>query len=197
MNSLQSFYEHHYPKVIALLTQELDSRYTYHGLRHTQDVIEQCVQIGQALGCSEEEIDSLKIAALFHDLGFLNVRKGHEEESAKMFRASADGVLALNFIEIISSCILATTMPQNPKNKLEQIICDADLDYLGRGDFPAISLDLFNEMLACGELDDQRKWDEIQVVFLDKHQFHTAYNQERRNQQKQQHLLDIKKRINV
>lgn len=197
MNALKSFYDHHYPKVIALLTHELDSRYAYHGLRHTQDVIEQCVQIGQALGCSEEEIDLLKVAALFHDLGFLAVRKGHEEESAKMFKASADGFLALNFIEIISSCILATTMPQNPKNKLEQIICDADLDYLGREDFPVISQDLFNEMLACGELNDQRKWDEIQVVFLDKHHFHTSYNQERRNQQKLQHLLEIKKRINV
>lgn len=197
MNSLKTFYEEHYPRVIELLSHELDSRYSYHGLRHTQDVIEQCMQIAHALGCSEEEVDLLKVAALFHDLGFLNVRQGHEEESAKMFRASADGVLALNFIETISACILATTMPQNPKNKLEQIICDADLDYLGREDFSSISQDLFNEMLACGELSDQRKWDEIQVVFLDKHQFHTIYNQERRNQQKQHHLLEIQNRITL
>jgi hypothetical protein len=95
----------------------------------------------------------------------------------------------------ISSCILATIMPQNPQNLLEKIICDADLDYLGRSDFEKISLDLYQEMNACGEISDQHKWDEIQVVFLDKHHYHTSFNQSRRNEQKSLHLAAIKERL--
>ena len=33
----------------------------------------------------------------------------------------------------------ATKIPQTPLTKLEEIICDADLDYLGREDFFEIS----------------------------------------------------------
>ena len=41
--------------------------------------------------------------------------------------------------DLFSQLILATKVPQKPKNKLEKIICDADLDYLGREDFDNIS----------------------------------------------------------
>jgi uncharacterized protein len=85
MESLIEFYQEQYPKVVQQLTHGLDARYTYHGLRHTLDVIEQSEQIGIALKCSEQEIQLLKIAALFHDLGFIQTRKGHEKASAELF----------------------------------------------------------------------------------------------------------------
>ena len=49
---------------------------------------------------------------------------------------------------------------------LEQIICDADLDYLGRDDFPAISDTLRRELRDHGKIKSDRLWDEIQVKFL-------------------------------
>jgi predicted metal-dependent HD superfamily phosphohydrolase len=128
-------------------------------------------------------------------LGFLHVRKGHEKASSDLFLAASERKINDIQRQQISACILATTMPQSPKNLLEQIICDADLDYLGRSDFYEISQDLFHEMHACGEMRDQKTWDEIQVVFLDKHQFHTPFNQSRRNEQKNKHLAAIKERL--
>ncbi len=195
MEALIQFYQEQYPLVVRQLTHGLDARYTYHGLRHTLDVIEQSEQIGMAMQCSKEQIQILKIAALFHDLGFLNVRKGHEKASAELFLLASEQKLNDTERHQISSCILATTMPQMPQTLLEQIICDADLDYLGRNDFFEISQDLFHEMYACGEMSDQKTWDEIQVVFLDKHHFHTSFNQSRRNEQKSQHLAAIKERL--
>ena len=158
-------------------------------------MIEQSEQIGIALNCSEREIQLLKIAALFHDLGFIQTRKGHEKASAELFLLASEHKINDIQRQQISACILATTLPQSPQNLLEQIICDADLDYLGRNDFEEISQDLFQEMHACGEMSDLHKWDEIQVVFLDKHHFHTSFNQSRRNEQKSQHLAAIKERL--
>ena len=196
MEALKQFYQAQYPKIIEHLTHSLDSRFAYHGVRHTLDVIEQSITIGQALQCSESELEILKIAALFHDLGFLNIRKGHEKASAEMFVQICNNALNTDLQQEIVQCILATTMPQSPKSKLEQIICDADLDYLGREDFQSISQNLFDEMMACGELSDQKKWDDIQVVFLNNHHFHTAFNQARRDQQKKINLSEIQARLN-
>ena len=195
MESLIEFYQEQYPIVVQQLNHGLDTRFAYHGLRHTLDVIEQSEQIGIAMQCSEEQIQILKIASLFHDLGFLNIRKGHEKASSDLFLSASEHKINDIQRQQISACILATTMPQSPQNLLEQIICDADLDYLGRNDFFEISQDLFHEMHACGEMSDQKTWDEIQVVFLDKHHFHTSFNQSRRNEQKSQHLAAIKVRL--
>ena len=45
---------------------------------------------------------------------------------------------------------MATEIPQNPKTHLEMIMCDADLDYLGRYDFETISNNLYTEFLDFG-----------------------------------------------
>jgi predicted metal-dependent HD superfamily phosphohydrolase len=195
MESLIKFYQEQYPIVVQQLNHGLDTRFAYHGLRHTLDVIEQSEQIGLAMQCTEEQIQILKVASLFHDLGFLHVRKGHEKASSDLFLSASEHKINDIQRQQISACILATTMPQSPQNLLEQIICDADLDYLGRSDFYEISQDLFHEMHACGEMSNQKTWDEIQVVFLDKHHFHTSFNQSRRNEQKNQHLAAIKERL--
>jgi len=56
MEALKQFYQAQYPKIIEHLTHSLDSRFAYHGVRHTLDVIEQSITIGQALQCSESEL---------------------------------------------------------------------------------------------------------------------------------------------
>lgn len=197
MEELNQFYQRQYPIVLDALSNQLDKRYLYHGLRHTLDVIEQSEIIAISSGCNSQDIAILKNASLFHDLGFLQTRKGHEVASAEMFEFAAKDSLSLDSIEKIKSCILATTMPQTPNTLLERIICDADLDYLGRDDFEKISFDLFQELLSCGEIESQEKWDAIQVVFLDKHEFHTSFNQNRRNKMKLGNLNNIKKRLSA
>ena len=92
-----------------------------------------------------EEYFILKTAVLFHDMGYIDQYNDNEIFGVKY----AEKILPkYNFsksqIKKISNLISATKVPQNPKNKLEKIICDADLDYLGRVDFLEISDSLKN-----------------------------------------------------
>jgi predicted metal-dependent HD superfamily phosphohydrolase len=196
MTELSAFYLQHLESVLQRLKDGLHKHYYYHDVRHTLDVIEQSQAIGKLEGVTERELEILKIAALFHDTGFLKVRSGHEQASIDFFQAIG-GLSSLTYedCDIITGCIRATHMPQNPMNQLECILCDADLDYLGREDFSLIGENLFLEMSACGEMNDRFTWDNLQVKFLEAHNYHTPSNQSRRNAKKEENLKEVRLRV--
>jgi predicted metal-dependent HD superfamily phosphohydrolase len=196
MTELSVFYLQHLESVLQRLKDGLNKHYYYHDVRHTLDVIEQSQAIGKLEGVTPRELEILKIAALFHDTGFLKVRSGHEQASIDFFQA-VGGLSSLTYedCDIITGCIAATHMPQNPKTHLERIICDADLDYLGREDFNLIGENLFLEMSACGEMSDRFTWDNLQVKFLEAHNYHTVSNQNRRNARKEANLKEVRLRV--
>lgn len=82
--------------------------------------------------------------------------------------------------------------PQAPRNKLARILCDADLDYLGRPDFVRIGSTLFTEMKHYGVLSTEREWNELQERFLERHKYFTATNKRLREPVKQEHLAAVK-----
>ncbi len=83
---------------------------------------------------------------------------------------------------------MATKIPQHPKTKLECILCDADLDYLGREDAPAIANTMFQEQLLHSKNLDEKTWDELQIGFLKNHHYHTSYSLQHRDAGKQAYL---------
>ncbi|MEY2937901.1 MAG: hypothetical protein RL062_490 [Bacteroidota bacterium] len=188
VSELEKYFNDQYPKVIEALQTQLNPNYLYHNLRHTQDVIDCTQVIGKAEGLSELDLVVLKIAALFHDTGFIHQRKSHEKAGVEYFTQQANGVLDPTFIEIISRCIMATQMPQQPHSLMEQVICDSDLDYLGREDFFDIGADLFTEMKLCNEISNTQDWDLLQIQFLEHHHFHTNFSRTHRDPIKQEHL---------
>jgi predicted metal-dependent HD superfamily phosphohydrolase len=142
---------------------------------------------------SDEELFLLRIACLYHDSGFLFTYKGHEEKSCELVRAELIQFgLGMPDIDTVCGMIMATQLPQTPKNKLEEIICDADLDYLGRYDFFPIAQNLFLEMKAYGLVNNENEWNEIQENFLETHHYFTEINQKARESKKQEHLTVIK-----
>jgi uncharacterized protein len=86
---------------------------------------------------------------------------------------------------------MATKIPQTPQTTLEKILCDADLDYLGRDDFYSIGNKLFEEMKTRGFVESEREWNLIQKTFLESHRYHTGYSRSNREAKKQQHLQEI------
>jgi hypothetical protein len=88
---------------------------------------------------------------------------------------------------------MATRIPQAPRNKLARVLCDADLDYLGRGDFERIGNTLFAEMKTYGVLKNEREWNELQVRFLERHSYFTGTNKEQREPVKQEHLAAVRR----
>jgi hypothetical protein len=90
---------------------------------------------------------------------------------------------------------MATKIPQTPHSRLEEIICDADLDYLGRPDFFPISDSLYEEVKIKGWVTDKREWNIKQVAFFRSHHYFTATSKKLREGEKQKHLEMIKAMI--
>jgi len=76
-------------------------------------------------------------------------------------------------VERICSVIMATKLPPKPSNLLESIICDSDLDYLGRSDFIPVSNTLFEELKAQNKMGSLNDWNKLQIKFISGHQYFT------------------------
>ena len=152
----------------------LDTRLTYHCIEHTLDVIKHSTRIALDEGVNEKETYLLAIAALYHDTGFLYTYAGHEKRSCEIFIQDTN---VFDFTEgeknIILELIMSTKVPQLPKNLLQKIICDADLDYLGRNDFTEIAERLRKEFFRYRIVANLEDWQSLQMRFLQKHQYHT------------------------
>jgi HD superfamily phosphodiesterase len=130
--------------VLDKLEKELPGNLFYHNSKHTVDVVTQVELIGLGEGVSDEDLLLLKTAALFHDTGHTISYNNHEYFSTLVAREILPTYyFTTSQIDTICELIMATKLPPNPRNKLEEIMCDADLDYLGRSDMIPVSNSLY------------------------------------------------------
>lgn len=175
--------------VINMLRNNLPQNYYYHNPEHTIYVEETALEIGRYEACTGEELELLSIAALWHDTGYVKMYRHHEEESCSMARQFLPEYgYSIAEIDIICGIIMATKIPQTPKTKLEQILADADLEYLGSELFEVKSDSLFRELQSRNPLMTKEKWDQMQVSFLQKHHYFTRFCKEYREPVKQTYL---------
>ncbi|NCU32591.1 MAG: phosphohydrolase [Candidatus Moranbacteria bacterium] len=140
----------------------------------------------------------VKTACLFHDSGMLKTYIGHEEASCELVSETLPkfGYLP-EAIASINKMIMTTKLPQSAESQLEKIICDADLDYLGRDDFYMIShrlkyeWDIYNIRKTS-----LKEWYRLQIDFLKNHRFFTRSAITSREQRKQQNLMEIFEMLN-
>jgi len=160
--------------ILDKLEKELPSRLYYHNLKHTIDVINGVEVLGRGEKITEEELLLLKTAALFHDAGHIISSPGHEYHSCTIAREYLKKfTYTPEQIDMICDIIMATMLPPTPHTLLQQIICDADLDYLGRRDFIPVSDTLYKELHAQNLIGTLNDWNKMQVKFLTHHQFFT------------------------
>ena len=180
-------------RMLIILKEELPPELSYHSYEHTLDVLHATEQIAKGENVSLDEMLLLKTAAVFHDMGYIHSRVNHEQKSCMIARKilASEGIPE-GAIEKICELILATQVPQNPKDLLGQIICDADLDYLGRDDYFPISQNVFTEFKYFGILKDAQEWKKMQIKFLESHQYFTKTANSLRNVKKEENLLKIK-----
>lgn len=177
---------------MGLLEDKLDPSLHFHSLEHTLSVYLNVKEISAGMNLNIEDTYLVKIAALFHDTGFLKVYTGHEAESCLIAQEKLKTYGLLDDeISKISGMIMATKIPQSPKTNLENILCDADLMYLGTDKFREIG-DLLhcelNETFGQMSLQD---WDMIQIRFLENHHYHTSYCIEKYAPVKQKNLENL------
>lgn len=179
--------------ILNKLRAELPNGLTYHGFHHTLDVHRTASALCVTEGIKGEMVQLIKTAALLHDAGFVkNQHAGHEHQGcllAKSILPEFD--YTPEHIELICGMIMATKIPQSPTTLPEQIICDADLDYLGRTDFYTIGSSLFEELSLYNLIGDEQTWNKLQVSFLSAHRFHTKTNQKLREPVKQAYLKEL------
>jgi predicted metal-dependent HD superfamily phosphohydrolase len=183
--------------VSGLLKNETPEGYTYHTLAHTQDVVKNAVFIGIKEKLPEEEMNTLRLAAWFHDVGYVKKYQGHEEESAKM---------AVKFLErhgveenirtAVAESIRATTFPQSPKSRIAKVLCDADFMHLGQENYFEQAEKLRQEQKNAGIRKLKKaEFDQESVRLFEEHNWHTVFCQNNLEETKQKNLELLKERI--
>lgn len=179
--------------ILDKLEKELPANLYYHNVKHTVDVVTQVELIGFGEGVTDEELLLLKTAALFHDAGHTISYDNHEYFSCLIAREMLpEFFYTTTQIDTICDLIMATKLPPKPANKLEQIMCDADLDYLGRSDMIPVSQTLYMELKERSKIKSNNDWNNLQMKFISGHQYFTETARNLREVNKQMQIERIR-----
>jgi uncharacterized protein len=176
------------------LRNELPATLTYHTLEHTMDTLKMVKQLNVLEGIDPHKGLITETAALFHDAGMMRTYKEHEIASTEIARSSLP-LFDYSQPEIDQICdlIMVTRLPQRPADHNGQILCDADMDNLGRNDFfiQSFRLKLELEMNGIATM-TVKEWLENLIVFLDNHTFFTSAAISMRQHQKDKNFSELK-----
>lgn len=182
--------------ILTKMENELPKNLYYHNLKHTIDVITEVEIIGRKEGITEAEMLIIKTAALFHDTGFILSYNDHEEFGVKLARHILPQYkYTEKQIDEVSNLIMHTKHPPQPESLLEMIMCDADLDYLGRTDFIPVSGNLYRELKEYGKIKSIDEWNRLQIRFIENHQYFTKTARNMRNVNKYKQLEKLRELI--
>jgi predicted metal-dependent HD superfamily phosphohydrolase len=180
--------------VLSLFRSQKDKTFIYHNLAHTESVVKASSQIANHYQLNEKDFFIVTTAAWFHDTGYFTDYKNHEAKGGEM----AATFLRNNYLDEVTvtavvNCILATRVPQSPKNQLEEIVCDADLFHLGTDDFPE------NNKLMRKETETKKginiskdEWRQGTILLFEMHHYFTDYCQLLLNDKKRENLEKLK-----
>lgn len=179
--------------ILSRIEAELPPFLYYHSFAHVLDVYKSMLLLAEAEGVGGEDLELLKIAVYYHDCGFVVRLQEHEAAGCDIARNTLPEFgYSYHQIERICGMIMATRLPQSPKNLAEQIICDADLDYLGREDFWSIGNNLYKELSHLDIVKSEQDWNRLQLSFLQNHTYFTKSARQSRQSQKMEHLSKVK-----
>ena len=183
--------------VTALLSEKLPHWAVYHNLLHTEQVADAAQEIGEGIRLGKSELEVVLLAALFHDVGYIDAVEGHEERAAGL---AMEHLSSKNYppqrIELVVGCIRATKMPQSPKNSLEEVLCDADLSHIGKKRFFERSdlLRMEIEMRTGVSLTDV-EWLQKNIEFASAGTFFTLYAREEWSGRRRKNLVKLQERL--
>ena len=149
--------------ISSLLTTELSENCVFHTIKHTLDVVSNAEIIGRYCKLDENSLNVLRICALFHDVGYVDAYDDHELYSAKRARTYLQSKnIDPEIIDQVEKAILSTKTPQNPKDQISRILCDADLMNMTFDDY-------------FEQIDLMRKeWEKVGKAKLNSHEFHIS-----------------------
>ncbi|MBL85886.1 MAG: phosphohydrolase [Winogradskyella sp.] len=179
--------------VFNLLSDKLPNTFIYHNYTHTQRVVKSTKELIENSKISKEESHILELTALLHDIGYTVNSENHEAESVKLAQAflKEKGVEE-NIINAVSSCIMATKFDEEPSNKLEEIIRDADASHFGKKYFNEASEFLRKELELRGIKNyTPAEWRAENIKVLTEHSFYTEYALKKWQPRKEKNLAKL------
>ncbi|MBK9015810.1 MAG: HD domain-containing protein [Saprospiraceae bacterium] len=161
--------------VINLLKLGLKPEHRYHDLNHTLSMRDASQELGRRYRLSEEELELLELAGLFHDTGFTKTYVGHEDVSREI---ATDFLQKEQFdpakIEQVNRLIEVTKVGVEPELLLEKIIKDADFNTNG-ATYEEKSEALRKEWeVFCNQKMTDDEWTENGLKFWESHRFYTG-----------------------
>ncbi len=168
--------------------------FKYHNLHHTREVVDIVKDLAEKSGLNSDDVELLIIAAWFHDAGYPETIPLHEERSAEIaeeFLRKKD--YPAEKTDAVKKLILSTKVPQNPVNKLENIMCDADIAYIGKKDFMSRINLLRQEWKETMQREySDTEWFKENIRFLESNSFHTEYAKRKFGETRKENLAALK-----
>lgn len=183
--------------VYQLFQEKLPEWAVYHNYDHTVETVEAAEEIGQDSKLNKSELEMVALAAWFHDTGYTAGTDGHEEKSAEI----ASNFLRENGypddrIAQIAECIRATKRTENPKNRMEEVLIDADIIRLGKKKFMKRAEILRTELeLRSGRPFAEVEWLHDTIDQISKNTFRTKYAQMEYARQRTKNLIELQERL--
>ena len=181
--------------VVHFFKAKGEQKFAYHNLSHTGAVVSNAAKIASHYQLGEKDVFIITAAAWFHDAGYFNGGPAdHEIRGADMAAGYLKEIgIDDETIQAVQQCIVATRMPQSPKNLNEQIICDADLYHFGTDHFAEWNKLMRKEVeWRLGKKIAKNDWRKGSVLFMESHQYQTDYGRELLQDKKNQNLKEMR-----
>jgi len=167
---LQDVEEH----VFGLLRQNLPPNIYFHSAKWQEEIYYLVDLYSRAEELTLEETLLVRTAALLMDVGYIWSYDEHESESIRFARETLPQYrYSDQQIQSIVNLIEATRGMRKPENKMEEILIDAEMSYLGRADFETLNELYFREMYEHQKVNSWDEWAKMQIVILSNHRFYT------------------------
>lgn len=188
-------FDHMQKDILNRLRSMLPEELVYHDINHTINVEKAALRLAKLEGISGYDLMLLRTAVYYHDAGFLVTYHHNEKHGMRM----ASNLLPYfgfdeDEIKTITDIIEVTDGIKKPENLLQQIMSDADHDYLGRADYYHVAKKLREEL----ELHDQEmndlEWVNYQLNYLEnKHEYYTETAKNIRLNGKNNRIMELYK----
>lgn len=190
-------FEHMRNDIVNRLKANLPDELIYHDLHHTLNVEKAAIRLGNLEGLSEEELLLLRTACLYHDAGFIYTYQRNELHGVRLMEKTLPRFgFEAHQIAQIHDMILATAHGATPQTLLQQLMCDADHDYLGRADYYVVAAKLRAEMENFGIVMTEEEWLRFQIDFLqNEHKYFSVTAMNIRDKGKQNRLVELKNQL--
>jgi class 3 adenylate cyclase len=168
-------------KVFNDILSQLPEALYFHSLEYARKVYNQSFLLCRSEGIEQEDRLLVRSAALMQFTGLIHEYSNFENRSAVLCREILPHfAYSESQIDQICNLILATKKPFHPNNRLEKILIDARMEFIGKPDYTDQMKLLFKELKEAGSKINGQQFKKQQQELLFGFEFYTLAAQRMR-----------------